>query len=139
LPGDGTRYDRDVSSSGSTGRPFVRLVVVPLLLFGTISGTVFALAKLHPAKPGVPAAAAGPVKLGDAARGESVFENTCAGCHGEAGAGGGIGPKLAGNPISLAAAKAQIDNGGGTMPSQLVGGGQEEDVLAYLKTILAGN
>jgi cytochrome c551 len=109
------------------------------VLFGGFSGTVFALAKLHPAKPGVPAAAAGPVKLGDAARGEIVFENSCAGCHGDAGVGGGIGPKLAGNPISLAASKAQIDNGGGAMPAQLVSGGHEEDVLAYLKTILAGN
>jgi hypothetical protein len=46
-----------------------------------------------------------------------------------------VGPKLAGAPISLGAAKAQIDNGGSAMPPKLVQGGQEEDVLAYLATI----
>ncbi len=65
-----------------------------------------------------------------------MYSETCAACHGESGEGG-IGPRLEGNPISLAAAKAQIDAGGGTMPPQLVSGQQEEDVLAYLATLLA--
>ena len=38
--------------------------------------------------------------------------------------------------ISLAVAKAQIDNGGATMPPKLVAGKQEADVLAFLATIL---
>jgi mono/diheme cytochrome c family protein len=111
-----------------------RLVLVPALLFVVVSATGFTLAKLHPAKP--EAAKAGPIALGDAARGRAIFAKTCAGCHG-AQAQGGIGPKLAGAQISLAAAQTQIDNGGGTMPPSLVQGAQEQDVLAYLSTIFA--
>jgi mono/diheme cytochrome c family protein len=111
-------------------------VIVPLVLFAAFSGAAFALAKLHFAKPGVPHAN-GPVALGDSYRGETLFSQNCASCHGAGGAGGGIGPKLAGAPITLAAAKAQIESGGGTMPASLVKGQQEKDVLAYLATILA--
>jgi mono/diheme cytochrome c family protein len=113
----------------------VRLIVLPAVLFAVFSGTTFALAKLHPAKPST--SSAGPVKLGDPYRGETTFSQSCAPCHGTGGRGGGIGPKLAGSPISVAAAKAQIDNGGGAMPAGIVSGGKEEDVLAYLQTILA--
>jgi len=112
-----------------------RLIVVPEMLFVVVSATVFTLAKLHLAKPAT--SAGGATKLGDSYRGETVFSTTCAGCHGQAGNGGGVGPKLAGADITLAAAKAQIDNGGGVMPAKLVTGGREEDVLAYLSAILA--
>jgi len=112
-----------------------RLIVVPEMLFVVVSATVFTLAKLHLAKPGL--ARSSSIRLGDSYRGETVFSTTCAGCHGQAGKGGGVGPKLAGANITLAAAKAQIDNGGGVMPAKLVTGGREEDVLAYLSTILA--
>ncbi|HEX9416825.1 MAG TPA: c-type cytochrome [Gaiellaceae bacterium] len=115
---------------------FVRLVVVPLVLFAAFSGAAFALAKLHFAKPGVPHAN-GPVALGDSYRGETLFSQNCASCHGKGGSGG-IGPRLIGLPITLSAAKAQIDVGsGGSMPAGLVKGQQEKDVLAYLATILA--
>jgi mono/diheme cytochrome c family protein len=110
-------------------------VVVPLLLFAAFAGTAFALAKLHLAKPGVPKAS-GAVQLGDPYRGETVFQKNCAACHG-AHAEGGIGPKLAGDTISIAAAKAQIENPRGTMPPNLVSGQDEKDVLAYLATIFA--
>ena len=124
-------------SSPEPGWPLRRIVLLPLVLFLAVSGVVFTLAKLHPAKPEVPtAAAAGSVKTGDRYRGETVFQDQCAACHGAGGKGGGIGPQLAGAPITLAAAKAQIDNGGGTMPAGLVSGQEEEDVLAYLATIL---
>ena len=113
---------------------FLRLVLAPTLLFVVFSGTAFTLAALHPSKPSVPKTS-GNVKLGDSYRGETIFSTTCAGCHGQGGKGGGIGPKLAGADISLAAAKAQIDNGGGSMPAGLVKGQQEADVLAYLSTI----
>jgi mono/diheme cytochrome c family protein len=116
---------------------FLRLVLVPTLLFLVFAGTALALALLHPAKPGTPKTS-GTVKLGDPYNGETIFSTTCASCHGQGGKGGGIGPRLAGAAIPLAAVKAQIDNGGGSMPAGLVQGKQEEDVLAYVATILAG-
>lgn len=109
-----------------------RLLVIPAVLFVAVSASAFTLAKLHLAKPGLPKS--GSIRLGDAYRGQTVFSTTCAACHGSA-AQGGVGPKLAGAQISLAVAKAQIDNGGGAMPPKLVQGGQEADVLAYLATI----
>jgi cytochrome c551 len=108
--------------------------VVPGLLFVAFSGAAFALAKLHPAKPSV--SVTGPIRVGDPYRGQTLFTQSCAGCHGQAGKGGGSGPTLAGSGISLRAAKTQIDNGGGAMPAGIVSGSQEEDVLAYLATIL---
>src|SRR5204863_9776169 len=117
---DPTRYDRAVSSRRT------RLLVVPALLFVAFSGAAFALAKLHLAKPSL--SAAGPVRLGDPYRGQTVFAQSCASCHGQDGKGGGVGPRLAGSGISLAAAKAQVDNGGGAMPAGIVHGRQEEDV-----------
>jgi len=113
----------------------LRLVVLPTALFLVVSGTALALALTHPAKPGLPKTS-GSVKLGDSYRGETIFSQTCASCHGAGGKGGGIGPTLAGAAIPLAVAKAQIENGGGAMPAGLVKGQQEEDVLAYLATIL---
>jgi len=127
---DPTRYDRCVPR-----KRFLRLVVVPIVLFAVFAGAAFALSKLHLAKPGTPKTS-GKVKLGDSYRGETIFSTTCAACHGQAGKGGGIGPALAGVAIPIEAAKAQIDNGGGAMPAGLVKGQQEEDVLAYLAGIL---
>jgi mono/diheme cytochrome c family protein len=112
-----------------------RLIVFPAVLFLAVSGTAFTLAKLHLARPSV--AASGTVKVGDFYRGQVAFNQICAACHGKDGAGGGIGPRLAGANVTLAAAKAQIDNGGGAMPPHLVQGTREEDVLAYLATILS--
>ena len=111
----------------------VRLIVIPLCLFVGVSAVVFTLARLALAEPTAPKAS-GEVVLGDQYRGQVVYSQNCAACHGAMGEGG-VGPKLQGNPISLAAAKAQIDSGGGTMPAQLVTGRQEEDLLAYLATI----
>jgi mono/diheme cytochrome c family protein len=112
----------------------LRLVVVPAALFVLVSVAIFTLARLSLAKPG--ASPSGQLRLGDAYRGEIVFQQTCAGCHGAGGKGGNPGPRLVGNPISLAAAKTTIDNGRGVMPAGLVTGKKEEDVLAYLATIL---
>src|SRR5579862_9702601 len=79
-------------------------------VFLAVSGCVFALAKLHPARPGLPKVAAGTkVRLGDYYRGQTAFSQKCAACHGVDGKGGGIGPKLVGLALPLAAAKAQID------------------------------
>jgi mono/diheme cytochrome c family protein len=122
-------------SSPEPGWPLRRIVLVPLVLFVLVSAAVFTLAKLHLAKPEAPASASS-VQLGDQYRGETVFISECAGCHGMGGEGGGIGPRLEGAPISLAQAKARIDNGGGAMPAGLVSGPEERDVLAYLATLL---
>jgi mono/diheme cytochrome c family protein len=105
--------------------------VLPLVLFVVVSAGVFTLAKLHPASP---ATASGPVTLGDVAHGKVVFLQTCAPCHGTK-AEGKVGPRLAGVDLTVEEARAQIDNGGGIMPAKLVTGGNEADVLAYLKTL----
>ena len=120
-------------SRPESGWPLRRIVVLPLVLFVVVSATVFTLAKLHLARP---EASAAPVALGDAVRGQAIFKQTCGGCHGM-NAEGGVGPRLAGAQITLAAAKTQIDNGGGIMPAGLVSGSREDDVLAYLATIFA--
>src|SRR5262245_44567668 len=129
VTGEATRYDRRVSSR----RPLIRLVVIPAVLFLVVSGSVYALAKAHPATPGVPSAT-GRVALGDASHGAALFRQSCASCHGEGGTGG-VGPRLVGSGITVAAAKAQIDQGGGVMPAAIVTGQAEQDVLAYLAVI----
>jgi cytochrome c551 len=121
-------------STPEPGWPLRRIVLGPLVLFAVVSASAFTLAKLHPAKPETPVTASGPVALGDAQRGQAIFKQTCGGCHG-VNAQGGVGPKLAGSQVTAAAAKTQIDNGGGIMPAHLVSGAREADVLAYLATI----
>jgi mono/diheme cytochrome c family protein len=127
---DATQYDRRVSTAG------LRLVLIPVLLLAAVSGVVFALAKLHLARPGLPHAANAKVQLGDFYNGQTLFTQKCAACHGRNAEGTKIAPKLDGAPIPLAVAKAQIDAGGSVMPPKLVTGAQERDVLAYLATIL---
>jgi len=107
---------------------------VPVVLLFGVAGVTYALAKWHPARPGN--SSSGPVQLGDQYRGETVFQSNCAGCHGANGSGG-VGPRLQGLPITIASVKAQIDNGGGTMPAGLVNGSAEQDVLAYVNTLIA--
>ena len=118
-------------------RRIVRLIIVPAILFAGVSAAVFALAEWHPAKDESQAqttvsASADPV------RGEQVFAETCASCHGEGGSGGGVGPTLAGNDVSIGEARSTIENGSGVMPAGLVDDQDLEDVLAYLETIFAG-
>src|SRR5262249_30213887 len=115
-----------------------RLVALPVTLFVVVVGIVLALAFTHPAKPGLPKDSGAPVALGNAASGHTIFNGPCAGCHGQNGTGGGIGPKLNGASVSLARANAIIDAGSGAMPPGLVSGARKADVLAYLNTIVAG-
>ena len=113
------------------------MVMRPLALFVVVSAIVFTVAQLELAKPGVPSADPGTqVAVGDAQRGSTAFEGTCAGCHG-AGGEGGVGPRLIDNPISLAAVKQTIDAGRGAMPPALVTGATEQDVLAYVATLIS--
>jgi mono/diheme cytochrome c family protein len=114
----------------------VRLVVVPAILFVVVSAAVFGFAKWHPAKPeAVPAPAASGPK--DPVRGEELFAENCATCHGEGGQGGGVGPALPGSELTIAQAQSIITSGRGIMPGGLVEGQDLEDVLAYLQIVFA--
>jgi mono/diheme cytochrome c family protein len=117
-------------------RRAVRLVVVPASLFTAVSGAVLVLAILHPATDDATAGGSALAGEGDVANGAALFAANCAGCHGNDGAGGGVGPALAGNPITLADARETIENGRGIMPGGLVEGSELDDVLAYLETIM---
>ena len=110
---------------------------MPAILFAVVSGTVFVLAELHPAKD-EGAAASTPTGQGDAANGEVLFAENCTGCHGEGGTGGGVGPRLAGSQVSIDEARSTIEAGSGVMPAGLVEGQDLEDVLSYLETIIGG-
>ena len=125
--------------SGHAQEPRSRraLIARPVALFFLISATVFVLAQLQLAKPGVPRVAAGTqIAVGDSYRGAIAFDQKCGGCHGIGGKGGSVGPRLIGDRISLAAVKQQIDAGGGAMPPALVTGASERDVLAFVATIV---
>ena len=111
-----------------------RLVVVPAILLVGVTAGVYLLAELHLAKDEA-ASAPSAVVAGDAARGETLFAENCASCHGEAGAGGGVGPTLAGSGVAREDAQATIENGSGIMPADLVSGQDLSDVLAYLETV----
>ena len=108
------------------------MILVPLALLMLVSGVVFGLAEAQPFKKGT--GADQPVVLGDAAHGRVVFGANCATCHG-ADAQGAFGPALRGNPIPIAEARGVIRAGRGAMPSGLVTGSDEADVLAYLVTL----
>ena len=120
----------------SPRRRLVRLVLLPLVLLAVVSTVTLVLALAHPARPEATVDAS-PVTLGDAEHGAELFAEQCAGCHGVGGAGESAGPELAGQPITLPEARAQIEAGGGAMPAGLVSGSDLDDVLAYLDTILA--
>ena len=117
-------------------RSLARNIGPPLVLFAALSLAVFTLAKLRLAEPAAPAASAAKITLGDAGAGEALFDQNCASCHGDGGVGGGVGPRLAGSEIDLALAQDRIRNGKGIMPPELVTGRAEQDVLAYVKTLL---
>jgi mono/diheme cytochrome c family protein len=109
----------------------------PLALFVAVTLTTVALALLHVFKPSAPKAAIGStVKVGDVYRGETVYSQNCAVCHGADG-GGGVGPQLVGRGIPLVLIKSRIDAGSGVMPPQLVSGRAEEDVIAYVASLTA--
>lgn len=108
----------------------------PAVVLVCVSGAVFALAQAQFLAPATPPGS-GPVTLGDAYNGELVFEATCAGCHGTAGVGGGIGPQLAGTELDAALIQSRIEQGAGTMPGGLVEQAKVADVVAYVLGITA--
>jgi mono/diheme cytochrome c family protein len=109
----------------------------PAITGVAVAVAAFGLAEWHVLAPGTPKAAAGStIVLGDAYRGDTVFQQNCAVCHGAGGKGGSAGPRLAGATLTVARVKAQIDAGGGAMPPRIVSGRDEQDVLAYVAGIV---
>ena len=111
----------------------------PLTVLVCVAGAAFALAQGRFLAPSAPtgAGAAASIAPGDAYQGELVFVATCAGCHGDGGVGGGVGPRLAGAGLSAALIEARIEGGAGAMPAGLVEGTREADVLAYVIGVTA--
>lgn len=75
---------------------------------------------------------------GDQRRGEELYNASCVVCHG-AGATGGIGPRLAGNPVlsNDPAFQKVLSEGRHMMPplKDAVTGEQLNDIRAWLKTL----
>ena len=117
----------------------VKLVVWPLVLGAYVVAMVVTLALVTPFEPSAPAAPAGSpsATAGDVDRGETVYQQSCAGCHGDDGSGG-IGPAVAGSGLTEAQIVAQIRSGGGAMPPALVTGQDEADVAAYVGQLAGG-
>jgi cytochrome c551 len=104
----------------------------PLLVGGAVVVATFALAQAQVFAPEAPSAGVGE---GDAARGAVVFDETCAGCHGEGGVGGSPGPRLVGSGLDAAGVAGVVEQGRGVMPAGLVSGAELDDVAAYVASI----
>lgn len=78
------------------------------------------------------------VLVGHAARGAAVYTHNCLPCHGE-GAAGGVGPKLAGNPILNRdqAFEETVTRGRGAMPAwgAILKPQEIADIHAWLKSL----
>ena len=79
---------------------------------------------------------------GNAANGQKVWQQNCSSCHAidSMGSKGGPGPDLShiGSCLTPDVIRAQIDHpqpSGGVMPSGLVQGSDEDDVVAYLSSL----
>ena len=103
----------------------------PLLAGAVVVVAVFALAKAQIFESSA-GTAVGP---GDAFAGQAVFESKCAGCHGPGGEGGDPGPRLIGSGLTAAEITTRVEQGAGVMPSGLVSGQDEADVVAYVGSI----
>lgn len=111
-------------------------VWLPLTLLSgvlVLSSDVRSAIAESPRNDGVP-----PASAGDSKRGETLFRASCVVCHGPE-ASGGIGPKLAGNPV-LADDQAFwkiVHDGRHVMPPQkgLVTDQQLNDIRAWLRTL----
>jgi ubiquinol-cytochrome c reductase cytochrome c subunit len=79
---------------------------------------------------------------GNADKGKQTFvEHGCWQCHGYAGQGGVTGPKLAPNPMPLAAMNVFVRNSNRAMPpyqKEILSDADLTDIHAYLQAIPAG-
>ncbi len=81
------------------------------------------------------------LSAGDASAGENLFKsNNCAACHGAAGAGGGVGPKLAGiaGQVSPNELYERIKHPMPPMPAFKLSDGDIANLVAYVVTLTPG-
>ena len=105
----------------------------PILIGGAVAAGTFALARAQVFEPSAPAGVA--VAGGDVQRGETIFQRECAGCHGDGGQGGGVGPVLVERGLDGSEVAAAVQQGRGVMPAGLVSGQEQADVVAYVVSI----
>ena len=105
----------------------------PILIGGAVAVGTFALAQAQVFAPSAPAG--GAAAPGDPSRGETVFQRECAGCHGDGGKGGGVGPALFETGLDAAEVSAVVQQGRGVMPAGIVTGQEQADVVAYVVAI----
>jgi len=104
----------------------------PLVVGGAIAAATFGLAK---AQVFAPSATPASTTTGDATRGAVIFADTCSGCHGPQGSGGGVGPRLVASGVDAATVSNAVQQGRGVMPAGLVSGTEQADVVAYVVSI----
>ena len=105
----------------------------PILVGGAVAVATFALAQAEIFAPSAPAA--GGAAAGDFYRGETIFQRDCAGCHGDGGKGGGVGPALFETGLDAVEVSAAVQQGRGVMPAGIVTGQEQADVVAYVVAI----
>jgi mono/diheme cytochrome c family protein len=102
----------------------------PILAGAVVVVAVFLLAQWPIFEPSSESS----VLLEGAARGEVLFGEQCAGCHGRGGTGG-TGPALVDSGLDEAEIRAAIEQGPGAMPALIVTGQNQEDVVDYVASI----
>jgi cytochrome c551 len=102
----------------------------PLVAGAIVVVAVFLLAQNPIFEP----SSEGGTLLAGAERGEVLFREQCAGCHGQNGTGG-TGPALAGSGLDEDEIRAAIEQGPGAMPPVIVTGQNAEDVVDYVAAI----
>jgi mono/diheme cytochrome c family protein len=102
----------------------------PLLAGAVVVVAVFLLAQWPIFEP----SSESPTLLEGAARGEVLFAEQCAGCHGRGGTGG-TGPVLVDSGLDETEIVAAIEQGPGAMPAAIVTGQNQADVVAYVAAI----
>lgn len=105
-------------------------------------GLLAALPLLLLASPGFAQSAAPASATGDAARGKDIFmKDACYTCHGTAGEGGAMGPKIAHDGLSAEAIKQQLREPQAQMPAytaKILSDAQVADIVAYIQSLSQG-
>lgn len=104
----------------------------PILAGGAVVVATFALAQATIFEP---SASTGEQTAGDVSRGEAVFADECASCHGDGGKGGGVGPALFETGLDATQVSTVVQQGRGVMPAGIVSGQELADVVAYVASV----